>query len=150
MRRDEKRQKGRIRLSRVLLVLAVVLCTLSMASGLIVELLHSDVRPGDVTRFLELDKSIWTTFLEQQPGFVSKESWIAYDEANNNNNVTRVWSCVRWASFRQWKSIDPALLAATEKKFEKALGTLPIPPPYPMAMALLLYRWMCSSFCFFL
>jgi len=93
----------------------------SHAAGESVELLRSQVRLGDVERFLALDKVFWTTFLEQQDGFLMKQSWVPRSQ-NASTLYPVVYSYVRWASYAKWKQIPAEELVQVEQQFTKALG----------------------------
>lgn len=67
-------------------------------------------------QYVQKDAEIWTTALQQYPGFMGKEVWISPDDP------TEVSMVIRWASREQWKSIPVEELDAIAQKFDQALG----------------------------
>ena len=53
----------------------------------IVEFIEQQVYPGDVPKFLALDKEIWTSFLSEQPGFINKYDLIPHNQTIANTFV---------------------------------------------------------------
>lgn len=85
-----------------------------------IEFLHQVVHSGDMAHFLAVDKSHWTTYLEQQSGFQSKDCLIPYYDTLLN--ATSCYQAINWASFDQWKAIDGEELAAVEAEFVDDMG----------------------------
>ncbi|HEY9878977.1 MAG TPA: TIGR03792 family protein [Leptolyngbyaceae cyanobacterium] len=83
---------------------------------MVIEWLKFRMAPENRERYVQLDTEIWTTALQNYPGFVSKEVWIDPED-------TEVVICViRWRSREQWKSISEAELAEVTRTFDEALG----------------------------
>jgi uncharacterized protein (TIGR03792 family) len=67
-------------------------------------------------RYIQLDDEIWTAALRQYPGFVSKETWIAPDDAEV------VIFVIRWRTREEWFSIPEDELAEVNQRFDAAIG----------------------------
>lgn len=83
---------------------------------MVIEWLTFEMAPEDRQRFIEKDTEIWTTALQQYPGFVSKEIWI--DPALSN----RVIEVIRWSTREAWKAISEEELETVSQQFDQALG----------------------------
>lgn len=86
--------------------------------SMVIELLKVEVSPEYRTQYLQLDKEIWTQALAKFPGFLGKEVWL------NPNQPSEVILLVRWASYKEWKSISVQLLEEIERQFEQATGNI--------------------------
>jgi len=73
--------------------------------------------PKMIDRFIELDHTIWTAYLESNPGFIAKEVWV------NEENPGELHTVVIWETMEQWKVIPLEELKATTKKFDQAFGS---------------------------
>lgn len=80
-------------------------------AGPVVEFLTFTVAPQDQQGWLEADERIWTAFLREQAGFISKQIWV--DRANPD----QVYTAITWATEAMWKSIPQAALAAVDDEF---------------------------------
>mgnify|MGYP001035734004 FL=1 len=69
-----------------------------------------------VEAFLKLDAKIWTTFLKQQKGFVSKQIW-RQDIAPRVLHII-----VTWRSMEEWEQIMEREWEKTAAAFSKAFG----------------------------
>lgn len=76
---------------------------------MIIEQLTIELGGVDVAEWLDADAAIWTAFLAQQPGFVSKEVWIEH----GTNDVVHL--IIRWDSMHEWKSIPEHLLRMVDE-----------------------------------
>jgi uncharacterized protein (TIGR03792 family) len=85
---------------------------------MVIEWLKIQIAPGQRERYVQKDEEIWTTFLSQQSGFLSKETWI---DPKQSDQVVFI---IRWASREAWKAIPPQLLADTDQRFAQALGEI--------------------------
>lgn len=83
---------------------------------MVIEWLKFRVAPEAREKFIQQDEAIWTATLSKQPGFISKEVWLAPDKANE------VIFIIRWQSRQQWKAIPMDVLTATERQFARAMG----------------------------
>jgi uncharacterized protein (TIGR03792 family) len=82
---------------------------------MVIEWLTFEMEPQHRATFIERDTEIWTAALQQYPGFLSKEVWIAPDHAGQVNLV------IRWATREQWKAVPAAALAEITATFDQAL-----------------------------
>jgi uncharacterized protein (TIGR03792 family) len=81
-----------------------------------IESLTFQVPPERQAEFIQRDTEIWTSFLADQPGFISKEIWI------NPSHPDEVVLIVHWASREQWHAIPQSALKQTTERFNKAVG----------------------------
>ena len=81
-----------------------------------VEYLRVKVAPEEVDHFVQADRDIWTPFLSEQPGFLSKQVLCSMKTPGEVVILTQ------WRSREEWKSISAESLAATDKKFVAAMG----------------------------
>ncbi|MGF1596966.1 MAG: TIGR03792 family protein [Acidimicrobiales bacterium] len=88
---------------------------------MVVEFLTFEVGAALRDHWIERDEAVWTTFLEDQPGFVHKEVWTTDDEPDTVRLV--IW----WASPEHWEAVDPARVAAVDA----GLGSLAVAPAGP-------------------
>lgn len=51
---------------------------------------------------------MWTPFLQQQPGFLGKETWLPADSEHT------VLFVIRWRSRQEWKRITPEMCAEVD------------------------------------
>lgn len=85
-------------------------------NGNAVEYLVFEVKPELVDRFIELDHELWTLYLKDMPGFISKEIWV------NKSNPGEVSSILYWNTKEEWKSIPIEDLIKRDKMFTEAFG----------------------------
>ncbi len=72
--------------------------------------------PGDrVEAWLRADAAVWTTFLEDQPGFVRKEVWR--DDADES-----IQALIWWESLELWKAITMDDVDAIDERMTRAFG----------------------------
>ena len=83
---------------------------------MVIEWLKFRISPGLREKYIQKDEEIWTTFLAQYPGFLSKEAWIDPKESN------QIAFVIRWASREEWKAIPQQALADAEKRFDQEMG----------------------------
>lgn len=89
---------------------------------MVIEWLRFSMAPENREAYIQRDTEIWTPFLQQAAGFVSKETWLdPIDDA-------AVIFVIRWASREQWKAIPEAALAEVTERFDAALDF-----PYEMS-----------------
>jgi uncharacterized protein (TIGR03792 family) len=81
-----------------------------------IEWLKFRVSPDFRERFVQADAEIWTPFLSQYPGFVSKEVWISPDD------LSEVVQVIQWETFEQWQAIPSAELDRVETQFAEVMG----------------------------
>mmetsp|Transcript_31193 Transcript_31193/g.76099 ORF Transcript_31193/g.76099 Transcript_31193/m.76099 type:complete len:467 (+) Transcript_31193:25-1425(+) len=86
----------------------------------VVELLRQSFLCKDQDHFLRVDYDVWTTFLQKQDGFLSKETW-ASPEPPASGNCT-LWQAIHWATRELWKSIPGDALAETDRIFVRRFG----------------------------
>ncbi|MFK7919854.1 MAG: TIGR03792 family protein [Ilumatobacter sp.] len=80
-------------------------------SGPVIEFVTFTVAPEDHAGWLEADERVWTAFLREQAGFVSKQTWI------DRSNPELIHAAVRWVDEATWKSIPDDVLAAVDEEF---------------------------------
>ena len=90
---------------------------------LIIEMLVVNVRAGDMERYLTIDNQIWTSFLRQQDGFISKHNLLSTH--TTANNATEVYHIIEWQSYNQWKKIPSDQLTKITAQFIQAMGYAP-------------------------
>ncbi|MGP1382190.1 MAG: TIGR03792 family protein [Thainema sp.] len=83
---------------------------------MVIEWLKFRVPEDKRERFIQCDLEIWTPFLEQCPGFLTKEVWIQPDRPQE------VVMMIRWHSREEWKSISAKDLKQVGQEFDQALG----------------------------
>ncbi|NJN30541.1 MAG: TIGR03792 family protein [Synechococcales cyanobacterium RM1_1_8] len=81
-----------------------------------VEYLKFRVEPQLREQFVERDREIWTAALAAVPAFEHKELWL------NPEDPSELVTIVYWRDRDQWKAIPQASLAATEARFQAAMG----------------------------
>jgi uncharacterized protein (TIGR03792 family) len=81
-----------------------------------IEWLKFRISPELRERFVQQDAAIWTPFLAQYPGFISKEVWISPDD------LSEVVQVIHWESFEQWQAIPAAELQRIEAEFAAVMG----------------------------
>lgn len=82
---------------------------------MIVEWLRIKVAPEYRETFVQKDDEVWTSFLEQYPGFLRKEVWISPDD------FSEVMIAIYWATIEQQQAIPKAALDSIERSFLAAL-----------------------------
>lgn len=82
--------------------------------SMVIEWLTFEVPADEQAEWLALEESIWSRFLEQQPGFVRKEIWIDEEAPDLVNAV--IW----WESLELWKAITPEHVAAVDSRMGTA------------------------------
>lgn len=60
--------------------------------------------------YLERDAEIWTPYLEQCDGFLSKEVWLPHDQPDT------IVFIIRWETMAQWKAITAKQVAAVDQR----------------------------------
>lgn len=83
---------------------------------MVIEWLEFKVKPQFREKFVQIDREIWTTTLEQYPGFLGKEVWL------DPNKVDRLYLVIRWQTREQWKSVPQSVLVQTEQEFAQQMG----------------------------
>lgn len=83
---------------------------------MVIEWLKFRIASGLREKYIQKDEEIWTAFLAQCPGFLSKETWIDPKESN------QIVFVIRWVSREEWKAIPAQVLAETEKRFAQEMG----------------------------
>mmetsp|Transcript_9439 Transcript_9439/g.15315 ORF Transcript_9439/g.15315 Transcript_9439/m.15315 type:complete len:513 (-) Transcript_9439:114-1652(-) len=89
----------------------------------VVEVLRQSLPCSDREHFLDVDAKIWTSFLQQQDGFLSKQTWESPEDSSmgTTTNCT-LWQVIHWASRAQWKAIAPVDLEKTDDEFIAQMG----------------------------
>lgn len=77
---------------------------------MVVELLTFEVEPAERDEWLRIEESVWSRFLERQPGFVRKEMWMGPDDSSAVHAV--IW----WESMASWKAIGPDTVAEVDEQ----------------------------------
>lgn len=83
---------------------------------MVIEWMKFKVPEDKREQFIQRDLEIWSPFLEQCPGFLSKEVWIQPDQ---DQEVIMV---IRWNSREEWQSIPTQDLEQIEHQFGQALS----------------------------
>lgn len=89
----------------------------------IIEMLVVNVQAGDMERYLTVDNQIWTSFLRQQDGFISKHNLLSTH--SSTNNATEVYHIIEWQSYDQWKKIPVEQLTNITGQFIETFGYAP-------------------------
>ena len=66
---------------------------------MVVEMLTFVVTPHDRREWLEVEALTWSRFLEQQPGFVSKQVWVDRESSDQIHCV------ITWADQAAWDAV---------------------------------------------
>lgn len=61
--------------------------------------------------FIDIDYEVWTIFLKNQPGFISKQVWV------NDNNIGEVHSIVTWETLKLCNAITKEDLSRVDTLF---------------------------------
>ncbi len=69
---------------------------------MVVEFLTFTVAVADQGTWLEVEERTWSRYLEQQPGFISKQVWVDRDRADQIHCV------ITWADQASWDAIPDA------------------------------------------
>ncbi|ERN40463.1 antibiotic biosynthesis monooxygenase [Rubidibacter lacunae KORDI 51-2] len=85
---------------------------------MVVEWLQFRLAPEQREAFIRIDAEIWTPFLAEQVGFISKEVWL------DNDRPDELAIAIRWESFEQWFDIPPSEIDRVQVRFDGAF-------PYP-------------------
>ena len=93
-----------------------------------VEVLKQEFHPGDRERFVQVDSAVWTAFLQQQPGFVSKVNLIPNNDTIAN---TTIYQLIHWSSYGLWKNITWQEMQPVQAQFVAELGYTPTLTPAP-------------------
>lgn len=80
-----------------------------MSSG-VVEFLTFSVAAADRSEWLAADERVWTAFLREQPGFVSKQVWTDRDDPDV------VHAVITWSDEQAWNAISAEDLARTDEE----------------------------------
>ena len=76
----------------------------------VIEMLRFDVAEADRDRWLEVERRVWTGFLQTVEGFLRKETWI--DEGDADAVTVVIW----WKSLDHWRSVTAEQCDAVDKK----------------------------------
>lgn len=93
-------------------------------NGRALEVLQVTVKQGDMQRYVELDRQIWTSFLRQQTGFMRKTN--LFPSSQLIVNQTEIYHIILWRTYRDWKSIAVDKLIDVNQRFQRALGYQPV------------------------
>ena len=77
---------------------------------MIVEFLTFSVDAADLPRWLEVEREVWTGYLQTVPGFVRKEVW--QDPARADSVHAVIW----WESRQAWQAISREQVAAVDER----------------------------------
>ena len=87
---------------------------LATVTQMVIEWLTFAVPADEQDEWLDIEESIWTRFLETQPGFVRKEVWV------EDNSPDLVHAVIWWESLALWKQITPEQVDAVDQRMGKA------------------------------
>ena len=106
--------------SAAMMLVAVLLACVAVKEchSTVVEMLQIEIPCADTDKFVEVDRSVWTTFLANQTAFVRKEVWVNPQAVPSGN--CSVWSVIHWATRAGWKAIPSAELVVVNAKFVDA------------------------------
>lgn len=76
---------------------------------MVIEWLTFDVAENERSEWLDVEESVWSRFLETQPGFVRKEMWV------EDGDPDRVHAVIWWNSVEEWKRITPEQVAEVDQ-----------------------------------
>merc|ERR1712018_563205 len=68
-----------------------------------IEVLEFQVQGDKVESWIEIDDEVWTTFLSQQPGYVSKGAYYPQDCDQNKKDPCLVSTVIYWETLELWK-----------------------------------------------
>ena len=75
---------------------------------MVVEFLTFSVAPDDLSQWLEVEREVWTRYLETVPGFVRKEIWTEQEGT--------VHAVIWWESSEAWQAVTPEQVAAVDAR----------------------------------
>lgn len=84
--------------------------------AMVIEWLKMRMPADQRENYIQVDDEIWTPFLQQYPGFISKETWISPDDPEV------VIFVIRWRTREEWFSIPEADLEKVTDRFDEAIG----------------------------
>lgn len=82
---------------------------------MVIEWLTFDVVESERSEWLTIEESVWSRFLETQPGFVRKEMWV------EEGDPDRVHAVIWWNSVEEWKRITPEMVAEVDARLGRHL-----------------------------
>merc|ERR1712002_175697 len=88
------------------------------------EVLEFKVRGSDITQWMKHDDDIWTTFLSQQPGYISKMTKYASSCDLSSTSDCLVYSIVNWNTLEEWKNINQTMMDPIDEAFNEATKDL--------------------------
>ncbi len=77
---------------------------------MVVEFLTFAVAPDELDEWLDVERRVWSRFLETVPGFLRKEMWQPAGEPGTVHAV--IW----WESREAWKAVTPEAVAETDER----------------------------------
>jgi len=77
---------------------------------MVVEWLTFPVRRDELAEWMVVEESVWSRFLEIQPGFVRKQMWV--EEGDEHLIHAVIW----WTSRDEWKRITPEQVAEVDAR----------------------------------
>lgn len=105
----------------------VLFCLLLVgSSAMVIELLKQNLFCTDMKRFLQVDSAIWTSFLQTQRGFVSKNYWVDPHNSQDMTGNCTVYAHITWQTRELWKAISKDELNAVNARFVADFGYQPI------------------------
>lgn len=69
--------------------------------------------PNTIEEFINCDFEVWTSFLKDCKGFVSKQIWV------NDTTPGEIHAIISWKTVEDWKSIELDQLKEIDKKFQE-------------------------------
>jgi uncharacterized protein (TIGR03792 family) len=81
----------------------------------VIEWLTFEVAEDERAEWLAVEESVWSRFLEAQPGFVRKEMWVEHGDPG------RVHAVIWWNSMDEWKRITPDTVAEVDVRMGRHL-----------------------------
>ena len=88
--------------------------SLATVTSMVIEWLTFEVPSNEQDEWLAIEESIWTRFLEAQPGFVRKEVWV--EEGSPDLVHAVIW----WENLALWKQITPEQVDEVDRRMGEA------------------------------
>lgn len=76
----------------------------------VIEMLRFSVSASERDAWMDVERRVWTGFLETVPGFQRKEMWL---DAEDPDAVTAV---IWWESIEQWNAVTAEQCAAVDRE----------------------------------
>ena len=79
---------------------------------MVVEFLTFEVDPSEREQWLRVEEETWSRFLEQQPGFVSKQMWVEREQPGT------VHAIICWEDQASWDAVPADGQAAVDASMD--------------------------------